>query len=143
MLAVRRDPGLQTSGSGTDDSSCEQATCAVSKPYEWWFNRQCQPDVFVFFSATVGLLYALQEGLVNSASPDLPILMLTIIIAWSYLALAERGPPIVPFVIASSFVSTGCFLFPLSSSCVDTGWSVGREMAQHIAVLITSWARCI
>jgi hypothetical protein len=155
--------------------------------YRWRLNRQSRADAFFLASATIVLIYALQEGFVNSASPDLPIMMLTIIIAWSYLALADRGPPIVPFMlalgattikvsalpllavtgglllfeldlaqkaavilgaalallplVAGSFLATGCFLFPLSLSCIDTGWSVGRDLAQQVAALVTSWAR--
>jgi len=65
----------------------------------WWFGRYDRADIVFAAAATIVLLFCMQYGIANSPSPDLPIAVLTILAAWSYLAIRDDANPIAPFVL--------------------------------------------
>lgn len=120
-----------------------------------WFNA-ASPDAPVFvLSALVGwallltpaartlLPSVLALGAVSLKLSAAPLLLLTLLpLHW-----AQRTRLVIPaalaaaVLLAQSYISTGCLIYPLPQSCLPTPWSVGVAAAAREAASVLDWAR--
>jgi len=153
----------------------------------WWLGRHDRADIFFAAAATIVLLFCLQYGIANSPSPDFPIAALTVLAAWSYLAVRNEALPMAPVVlmlgavtvkfsaaalllvtaaillfrldwrqrailaigsgivllpvIASSYIATGCLLYPFYLSCAAPDWALGPDNARGMVRAITGFGQ--